>query len=195
MATEIYELVLAASTGLETLENVMHFVGGNLTADHTIDNAKSLCDSFNTNVLPTWMNLFPDNYILKRITARRATPKPSGTATIEYPQATQIGQFGSGQLSNQLCPVLFLVPGMGFKTGGKIFLPCVPNTAIVNNSYTGGYVTLMAAFVGAILANFGVSGKTWQSAIYSRKLATYSITVGINLSPRFGFQKRRRSPV
>lgn len=194
MASEIYELRIGATCGNDRVETVMHFVGGNLTADATLDNGNYLLDAFVTNVLAAWMNMFPDNYVLLNLQARRATPKPSAVTFADFPQQVQVGQFGTGQATRQLCPVLFLIPGMGFKSGGKIFLPAVPNSAVVNNTYGAGYITIIDTFVNLVLANFGTSGKTWQIAIYSRKLATYSIAVGANLSLRFGFQKRRRRP-
>ena len=195
MSSEVYELRINSATTTERQQNVLHFVGGNITGDDTFSNGKFLLDAWTTNIKAKWLACLPDNCWLESLQARRATPKPSVVRHSEFSINTEVGTFGSGMELDQLCPSVFLIPATGTKTGGKIFMPAASNGAILNNQYDAGYITAIDTLFNALLTNFGVSGKTWQLVVFSRKLATFSLVMGFSLSGRFGFQKRRRVPV
>lgn len=195
MASESYELRISGRSGLEPVQNVLHFVGGNLTANQTIINGESLIDSWKANIHGLWMAIMPLSYTLDCYQARRIITHPSAVASFQYDPLAESGSFSSTNQVDQLCPVVRLIPTMGFKSPGKIFLPSCPVGGVLNNQYTATYLTAIAAWANAIISNFGVSGKTWQSIVFSRKSNTTSLTVGWNVSARFGFQKRRRMPV
>lgn len=192
MASELYELKIKGVNGMQPTETVLHFIGGNLTADDTGDNGAFLIDAFITNLEALFLGCCSGLFFIDSYEARRATPKPSIVAFHQYQPSVQIGTYGGGQKLDQLCPCVRIIPTMGFKSVGRIFMPGLPATAIVNNAYDSIYVTAVAAWTTAMFVNFGTSGKTWQLAVYSRKLNVYSIAVGGGLSDRFGFQKRRR---
>jgi len=94
-----------------------------------------------------------------------------------------------------MCPSIFLVPPLGTKSGGRIFLPAVGGDQILNNAYAGGYVTAIGSFMTAQITNFGVSGVHWQQVVYSRKTHNSAHVLAYQLSPVIGFQRRRRSPI
>lgn len=195
MATETYELVVQGVVQQERSEVVMHFESDNVVANETFTNATSLVTSWRTNVIAAFLNCLPNAYILERLAARRAHPKPSAVAHWQYDYGAQQGAIGANVVGDQVCPSIFLVPPMGTKSGGRIFMPCVDITSVFNNQYAAGYVTLINSFMALQTANFGVSGVHWQQVVYSRKLNTSSHVLSWNLSSRIGFQKRRRSPV
>lgn len=195
MATEVYELRIRGTAGFQPNECVQHFVGGNLTADATRANGDFLIDAWNTNIRPLWLDLLPDTYYLLSVQARRVVPPISVVTFQQFTYGTQQGGRGAGYASDQTCPCVHFIPGMGFKSKGKTFLPCVGKTEIIDNQYDSAYATAVGAWASAMLTNFGTSGKTWQIVVYSRKLGTWSLAVGAGLSTRIGFQKRRRSPV
>jgi hypothetical protein len=195
MANEIYELVITGQAGMQFVENVLHFDGGNLTADDTFDNGESLLSSWVANIQAKWLACLPADYSLERISARRATPKPSQVRSRQYQPGSTPGTRSGNVVTNQLCPSIFLIPTMGTKTGGKVFMPAVASGDILNNQYVAGYLTAITSLFNTMITNFGVSGKTWQLAVYSRKLKTFSLVVGFTASGRFGFQKKRRVPV
>ncbi len=192
MATELYELKVSGLSGAQPNMIVMHFVGGNLTADDTGNNGAFLIDAWQTNLQSFFLAALPDDYSLVLLQARRATPKPSIVTHHQYVRGDQPGTGGSGTCTSQLCPCIHVIPGMGFKSVGRIFLPAVYDGAIANNAYDSGYITAVGNWFTAMLSNFGTSGKTWQLAVYSRKLNIYSLATGGGLSSRFGFQRRRR---
>jgi len=195
VATELYELTVEGIHNGQFVENVLHFVGGNLTANDTWENGADLLQSFEDNILPLYLGCLPATYQLTRTTARRAITKPSVVRHRQYQMGSLPGTLGAEASSYQLCPSIFLVPPMGVTTGGKIFMPCVAEGQIIGNTYQASYIAAIVAFCNAMLTNFGSSAITWQLGIYSRKHGTYSLALQTELSPLIGFQGRRKRAV
>lgn len=195
MATETYQLSVQGVSAQERNEVVMHFQSDNVTANETYTNGKSLITSWMTNVAPNFLACLPSTYYIDRVAARRANPKPSAVPHEQFDQGSQSGGRGGSVVGNQTCPVIFLVPPMGTKSGGRIFMPCVDDASIISNAYQTAYIASIVSYMNLQIANFGVSGIHWQQVIYSRKHNTSVHVLAYNLSPRIGFQKRRRSPV
>lgn len=195
MATETYELRAIGICGQQYGECVQHFTSDNVTANDTFVSGTSLINSWIASCLNAWLNMLPQDYSLMRLVARRVITKPSAEPHVQFQLGDHPGQVPSDAGGLQLCPVLFLIPPIGIKSGGKIFLPGAAQTDIVSNQYGAGLKAAMLAYGALIVANFGVSGVHWQSAILSSKLHTASLTAAYRISPRFGFQKRRRIPI
>lgn len=195
MATETYELRVQGVVKQERNECVMHFQSDNVTANDTLVNGQSLIDSWTTNVMAAFLACLPSSYYLDRLAARRVT-KPSAVAHLQYELEQNVGTSSSNTASSdQICPSIFLIPPMGTKSGGKIFMPVAGNLDFVDNQVQAGYITAIATFMGLQVVNFGVSGVHWQQVVYSRKLAIASHVLAWNVSPRIGFQNRRRAPI
>lgn len=195
MATETYELRAEGLLQTEYNECVMHFTSDNVTADDTEVNATSLLNSWKTSLQTLWLNMFPADYQLTRITTRRAFPKPSFVAHLQYEFNANAGNDIGGSISQNLCPSVFLIPPAGVKSGGKVFLPCIGATRVSSNLYTAAYITIIDAYFNAAIVNFGVSGVHWQMAIFSRKLTQAHNVMAFQLSSRLGFQGKRRKPL
>jgi hypothetical protein len=196
MATDYYELRVQGLHQTEYNECVMHFEGTNLTAADYLDNAKDLCESFDAALVGLWMALFPTSYELLRLTARKASPGGGAAYTVPYPIGTNVGTVAGGAASQQLCPVVRLIPPMGIKTAGKIFLPCIAESQIAANVVNSTWLANVAALMSPMVTGFNNSSITWKSAIYSRKNGTFALTVAYDTSPIVGFQrKRQRSPL
>jgi len=195
MSTELYELTLEGVHNLQAVENVMHFEGDNLTANDTYTNGGDLLTSFIAAVLPSWLGCLPPSYQATRITARRAITKPSVVRHTQFGVGVQLGSLGTEATSYNLCPCVFLIPPLGTKSGGKIFMPCVPEGQIIGNTYQTSYTTAIGVLMSIMLTNFGTGSITWISAILSRKHNTFSQTSNWRLSPVIGFQGKRRKAV
>jgi hypothetical protein len=195
MASELYELSVQGDHNGQALENVMLYQGDNLTANETWPNGRDLVNSWIANIKAKWLATLPASYSLSRLAARRVTPKVSAVYHNQFQAFIEVGTFGSTAQSFQLCPTVFLVPPMGVKSGGKIFMPAIDTTAINGNVYTAPYITAINALMAAMTANFGTGAITWQQAIFSRKLSIHSLVQAWTLSTRVGFQSRRRKPV
>jgi hypothetical protein len=195
MATELYELSVQGNHNGQFIENVLHFQGDNLTINETFPSGRDLVASWTTNIKALWLACLPATYTLDRLAARRVIAKPSAVYHTQNQRGTNPGTFGSVAASYQLCPTVFLVPPSGIKSGGKIFMPAIDITAINGNIYTAPYIAAINAMMSAATNNFGVTAITWQQAIFSRKLISYSLVSAWTLSTRIGFQSRRRKPV
>lgn len=195
MATETYALEVQGVSLQERNSVVMHFESDNVTPNETMNSGLSLINSWITNVESFFLACLPGSYYIDRITARRAHPKPSAVAHQQFDAGGQAGTISGNVIANQVCPSVFLVPPLGVKSGGRIFMPCIDDGSLQSNQYIPAYVTAINAFLGAQTVNFGVSGFHWQQVIYSRKNLTSSHVISWTLSARIGFQKRRRSPV
>jgi hypothetical protein len=195
MSQELYELSVQGTHNGEFVETVMHFEGDNLTSVNTLLNGEDLINSWFANVKADFLATLPASYTMERLTARRVVPAQSGGAHLQFTHAAWPGTLGSISASYQLCPTVFLIPTMGTKTGGKIFMPALATTQVGSNVYAPGYITAIDNFIGDMVANFGTGAPTWQLAVYSRKHGTWASVVAWQLSTRFGFQSRRRKPV
>lgn len=195
MATETYELIVRGQLAYEPNAVVMHFQSDNVTANETLANGESLLASWANNVESLFLGCLPPDYFMDRITARRVGPGHSAVAHVQSDFDNNSGTLGNPSQSTQMCPSIFLVPPIGTKSGGRVFMPGVGSDQILNNAYTGGYLSAIHAFMNAQIVNFGVSGAHWQQVIFSRKHLTSVHVMAYQLSPVIGFQRRRRSPV
>lgn len=195
MATENYLLSIGGIAGASFNECVLCFQSAGLSSNDTLDAAGDLINAFNAHAATEWLACLPGTYFLQTLTARRAFPKPSATAVAQNQPFTVGGTVAGDMTSLSLCPSVFLVPPMTVKTGGKIFMPCVAQSQIVDNTYAAGYVTAIDALMTKLTTGLAGSGTSWKLAIYSRKNISASLVLSWVLSPRIGFQGRRRKPV
>lgn len=195
MATETYLLSIQGSLQGQYRENVIAFQSAGLGANQTLDNAGNLINAFIAHGQTPWLATQPVSYSLDLLSARRAFPKPSATAYVQYQAFTVPGTRGNSATSYNLCPSVFLVPPMGTKTGGRIFMPAIAQADISNNSYAGGYVTAIANLMAAFIGGMAGSGSNWQLCVFSRKNVSASLVSSYTLSTRIGFQSKRRRPV
>jgi len=194
MATQTYELRIVGSHQAEPLENVLHFQGVGVDPDDTFAAGANLIAGWIANLEALWLAMLPGTYNLVQYQARRSTPAPSWVTKVGYPVFTKTGSRASTGESMQLCPSIFLVPAMGTKSGGKIFLPAVAQGDIVNNAKIAGYATAISNFETALIAGFTQAGIQWASVVFSRKLLTSSLVITAHTTPLLGYQKNRRSP-
>lgn len=195
MATETYLLSVQGNLQQEYRENVIAFQSAGVATNDTLTYGTDLINAWVAHLEALWLAMFPAAYVVERYYARRATPKPSAGAHKQYQNGVKVGTRGSDATGQSLCPSLFLVPPMGTKSGGRIFLPCVGQGDIVNNNYLAGFVTAVGAWTTAAGTGAAGTGTLWQLAIYSRKNRTSSLAQITTLSPRLGYQRKRRSPV
>lgn len=194
MADELYLLTIHGNHSGQHNEVGMYFHGSNLTLGEVVDNAQDLVDGFVGNCLPAWLDLMPASYEVERVTARRIVPQFGVTVGVEFQDGDQPGSITGGAASQQLCPVIRLIPPMGTKSAGKFFLPCIAESQINANTPNSTWFSNVASFMGSILTNVGLGSIIWLSAVYSTKLNTYVDTSTFDTSSTIGFQRRRQRP-
>jgi hypothetical protein len=153
-----------------------------------------LKDGWIATLQALWLAVNTPDYQIMQLQARRISSSPSAVAKEQYQLNDQPGTRGSQSTSQNLAPVVFLIPPMGVKSGGKIFMPSVDIADVVQNVYSAGYLTASNAFMTAATTPFSSSGITWQLAIWSRRLAVGNLVMSWTHSSRIGFQGRRRVP-
>lgn len=195
MATEFYLLSIQGSVNGQYNEVVQCMQGTGVATNDTLNAGRDLVQAWNTSAKALWLAMFPASYAVDRLTARRAFPKPSATATFQYQFGAAPGTNGSDGVSFNLCPTVLLIPPIGTKSQGRTFLPIVPSGQITNNAYQSAYITAINNYFNALITGLAGSLATWNLAVYSRKLQSASLVVAISHSLKLGFQGRRRKPV
>lgn len=196
MASDFYQLRVQGLHQTEYNECVMYFRGDNLTAADYITNAGDLASSFETDVKSLWLACLPASYALGRLSAKKASAGGGGTVDRQQTLASSVGTVSGGAASQQLCPVVRLIPPMGVKTAGKIFMPCIAESMIGANVVTAGWLTAIANLMASLMGGFGPGSITWTQQVFSKKNGTFADVLAFDTSPIVGFQRRRqRSPL
>lgn len=194
MSTELYELRISGTHQQEYFENVLNFVGENLVADDVIANADDLLLAFASNVQDAYLDMLPGSTQLRRLTAIRSSPLHGVGRVREYQEGDWPGTAGATAQSQQLCPILRLIPPMGVKTAGRFFLPGIATADINSNVVQNRWTTAAATLMGLMLAGFTQSSITWTIGIRSRATNSYHKAVDYDTSPIIGWQRRRERP-
>lgn len=192
MAVDHYQLRIIGLHETQYNEVVCHWRGTNLTAADYIANADDLCQTWDDGMKGFWLDLMPQTYQLLRLTAKKASPGGGGEASLQYQVGTQVGNVSGGAASQQLCPVVGLIPPMGIKSAGRMFLPSIPESMIASNVVTAGWLSVVASLMGISMSGHSFSSITWDQAIYSRKNVSFAEVVDYTTSPIVGFMRKRQ---
>jgi hypothetical protein len=195
MPDELHRVEWRGNLAGQYRDNVMHWRITGATNDTPFANSNALVQFLHTSIRPSFMACLPPDYSLDSIFARRIGPTTGQYASVDYAAGSQPGGRASAAVSEQLCPCITLIPPMGVKSAGRIFLPAVAKTDINLNVPLAGYVTVVNTFMNACIAGGTVAGGSAIMVIYSRKLNTNNNISGYHLSPAIGYQRRRSHPV
>src|SRR5215831_10868435 len=170
MATEVYELLIQGVHNTEYVETVMTFEGTGTNPSDTLSGGASLINGFRANIESAWLAAMPPTYQVRQYAARRVLPQTSMTNSTSFAPGPLVGTHASSTgEAYQLCPCIFWIPPLGTKSGGRTFLPVVPQGAIVNNKATVGYQAIITTLITAVLTAFSNAGISWIRVILSRK--------------------------
>jgi len=194
MATEYYLLSIHGVADVQEMTSTFVMKSDDVVANDTLNNGLDLINSWVDGAQDDWLVFQSDFYQIRRLTARRISPSGSAVATRAFQADEIVGQNAAEPSALQLAPCVRLIPGTLGSTAGKVFLPTPPSSEINNNNYGGTYVSDVAVLIGDLTGGISTT-YNWTLAIHHRKTNTFSDCVGHNLSPRFGFQGRRRYPV
>lgn len=195
MATGLYRLDIRGNLAGQYRENVLHFQGTGITPIAPWTDAKEVLVSFDANYLASWLGVLPPDYQVDALVCRQVGPIPGSYSIFDYVDGEQVGQRGAEAASEQLCPCVTLIPTLGVKSAGRVFLPAVDKSDIQANVPTGGYKTAVTNLFNALIAGNSFLGGNLALCIYSRKLNTASAISTFQLSPVLGYQRRRATPV
>lgn len=196
MANATYQLSITCTHYNQFVENVLHFQGDLADGSQPLAEGLDLIDSFRVVAMPLWIACLPPTVTQDRLSTRCVLPAgPSNGAHQQVINSAFIGTFGTGAQSENLCPAINLIPPMGVKSGGRVYMPCVPKEAIDNNQFTTAYRTAINVLFDLLRGGFSNSSTTWKLAIFSKKLSISSLATAHSLSAAIGYQGRRRKPL
>jgi len=192
MATDYYQLrVKGLHTG-QYNECVLYFRGTNLTAADYMTNADNLVDTWDDNFRNPWLELFPTTYQLLRVEAKKASTGGGGMSAGQYDFDAYPGTVSGSAASQQLCPAISLIPPMGVKSAGKIFLPCIAESQIQANVPNSTWLSNVDGLLEVMIAGAAATSITWDLCIYSRATSSFNAVEDYSVSPIVGFQRRRQ---
>jgi len=195
MPNELHLVTFRGNLQGQYRENVMHWHIVGATNDTAFQNSNALAQFIHTNIRPLWLAALPNDYFLDAIFVRRLGPTPGQYAAVDYEQTTEAGGISDNAVSQQLCPCITLIPPMGVKSAGKIFMPAVAKGSYQLNVATAGYVTTITTLVNAMIVGGSVAGGTATIVIYSKKTNATNVVSAFHLSPLIGYQRRRSTPI
>lgn len=192
MATDYYRLRVQGLHQTEYNECVMYFKGVNLDVADYLENAADLNSAWLGDAQPLWNALLPDSQQTLRISAAKASAGGGAEITQQYALGGQAGGVAGGAAAQQLCPVIRLIPAMGVKTAGKIFLPAIAESQVDGNAVNATWLSNVAALIATLIGGMQAGSITWTLVVYSRKNGTFSDVLTHDTSPIIGFQRRRQ---
>jgi hypothetical protein len=190
MATDFYQLRIQGLHQTQYNECVLHFQGVNLDVANYIENAESLISGWVSNASSEWADCLPSTYQVMRLTAKKASPG-GGAEIVRQFQFDELPGSQGPAAAQQLCPIIRLIPPMGIKSAGRIFMPCIAEAQIANNIPIAGWFTVTATLMNNMITGFSDATIDWKLAIHSRKNNTFAEVLNFDYSPVVGFQRRR----
>jgi hypothetical protein len=151
-----------------------------------------IVNSFNDVLKDPWLAMLPATYQLLRLVAKKASIGGGAEVVAQYDFGSSPGTVAGGAASLQLCPVVILIPTMGIKTAGKIFLPAIAESQIAANAPNATWLTNLDTLMQDMMTGISFSSITWDLVIYSRKNVSFGEVLDYSTSPIVGFQRKRQ---
>lgn len=193
MATEAYKVTVGGIQFGAWMQNQFYYLYDNGAATDRWLVAKQLVTDWIAEVLPSWLLCMPSEYGVQWISAIRTSAGGGKVYIKEFPGGTEVGGLGTEASNVGTAPVVKLYAGMGVDTQGRIFLPAPAEGYLVDNVYQAGYTAAVSTMLGH-LVTFTASGRTYNLAIHSPKLAQTVAVSAAALGPIIGNIGRRRVP-
>jgi len=194
MATELYQFRISGNHTSEYWENVLYFVGENLSAGDVIHNANDLISNFVNNAFGPYLNLLASSVYVNRLVAKRQDVAGGIEVVKQYDYQENQGQVTGECSSQQINPIVRLIPPMGTKSAGRFFLPGIAEADCEANRPTVGWLSTLSTMMSVLLAGMNDGAITWTIGIYSRKNNSFVKALDYDTSPILGWQKRRERP-
>lgn len=194
MATSLYRMSLLSTLMGSLRENVFHLILDPEPSANPYDTADQILAAWVSTFKPLWLAMLPEDCFLESIFVQRIKPSMGAFASSNFANQQEVGTRSGQTIAQQLCPCVSLIPPMGVKSAGRMFLPAVSRSDYSKNVPSSGFLTAISNYFTPLLAGFSVAGGTATLAIFSRKLQTYSAVSAFNLSPAVGYQRHRNKP-
>jgi len=193
MAIANYRLRVSGLNNGAWWQCVMHYQADLTTPIDDLTSAQSLVNGWrDEGPYDNWLICSPDELAVTWLDAKQVTPNPGDAWWYDFGENPDNGTAGVGSPLNT-SPIIKLYTAATPAIQGRIFMPGVAEADLVENVYTGGYVTNINNLVSA-LRTFTSDGITWSQVVYSPTQDIYALTIAGGIGPIIGNQRRRRVP-
>ena len=192
MPVETYELKVAAKLAQQDVLNVMHYRVDNDSEGATVAFANDLCNGWDSIVKPLWLACLPPDYELRYIYARRVIAPGGDGWWLEYPGGTTNGELGTHTGPAALSPIIKLYGGLATPYQGRIFMPGIAESMVINNVYQTAFTDAIADLIAGFVT-WTHTDYEWNLAIRRRSNNTSQAVTSAALGPIKGFIGARRS--
>lgn len=193
MANDVYQLVMRGVCSGQFWETVQHYQSQVASAIDPVATALRLINGFRADVEGPIQEILATDNSITGYTAKRVNN--GGSPNVMLP-ITPVAGVVSGTSATSAIAYLIVseyVSGSHFRTG-RWFIPGIPETNLVGNSYTAGAITDVGAVVSA---NSGIASTpdifTW--GVWSRTHTLFTAPIYAHLSSKVGVQRRRLLPI
>ena len=197
MATRLYRLAASFLNGGQFSQNILHYTFDDSGFSDTASAGLALCNAFDTANTTHYKNLTPTTTQILSYKGRMISAG-GGFESVKLLGATfglRTGNLGASAVS----PVAVLFPTGNAAPRGRVFLPGVTDTDLVNGEYTTAFrtnfTTHSVMFVNTLTLTGG-GGPVATPVIASRKTTPptpYTVEYA-RLSDMAGTQRRRQRP-
>jgi hypothetical protein len=198
MAQHTYSLVISYTPGLQFAQNVLHYQFDDSSYGDTASAALALCNAFDSAFTTILRSILSVHTTLLSYKARALTA-PGGFEAVKLlagpPVGTRTGNLSCAAVS----PVIVLFPTANAKPRGRVFLPGVSDTDLVDGDFSSAYRTAVTAALHMFSDVITLAGGATPAAtpvVYSRKTTpgtSYAVEYA-RLSEMAGTQRRRQRP-
>lgn len=197
MANHTYQLTIAYNVGGQFAANVLHYNFDDAGFGSTSLAAKGLCDGFNAANLTALKAVLSAHVTLLSFRAR-AINVVGGFEGQLIIGAGNVGARPGNLSAAGIGPCVIFYPVGNGAQRGRMFLPGVSDTDLVDGIFTAAYKTVVAANMTTIITPFAVvggGGPTATPVIWSRKLLQPFTIAASQLSIAAAQVRRRQRPV
>lgn len=198
MANHTYSLVISYAPGLQFAQNVLHYQFDDSSYSDTASAALALCNSFDAANTTALRSILSTHVTLLSYKARALTA-PGGFEAVKLLAGPPVGTRAGNLSTTAVSPVVVLFPTANAKPRGRVFLPGVSDSDLLDGDFSSGYRTAFNAarhIFSDVIVLAGGATPSATPVIYSRKTtpgSSYSVEYP-RLSEMAGTQRRRQRP-
>lgn len=198
MPEEAYEHVITGHLSGQFVQTVLHSVIENTSSTNPYAVAEMLNDLFigENELLSVFLDALPANYVGSSIRTRRVGPTGGPTAiALASLWDVSVGQRVGDIQSQQVNPLLILIPVDEPAKTGRIFMPGASEADIDEGQIQSGLVAKMNDLGTYLDAGWTVAAGTGKGGVYRRATKTVDPLGYFRVSPLIGTQRRRLKPI
>jgi len=196
MANHTYSLAIAYSAQGQFANNILHYLFDDGGFASTAAAALALATAFDTANRTLLKNILPTSTTLLSVKARNVTMAGGFEGFFPIP-AGQTGARTGNVAASGVSPLVILFPTAQVRSRGKVFLPGISDTDLMDGEYQTGFVTAFNTNKHLFTDNLTLVGggaPTATPVLLNRTAMVTNTIAHAMLSMVAGTQRRRQRP-